>query len=316
MIKANFVLSVGSVDGVCTSAAVLRNAAEGAGLAFCQAFTVDKVNPVTWGNQRNVLLVDLAVNNRDEAMTVDFLRRVQTAGHTIVGVLDEHNAEDWRRAFETAGLDFNVLAIKPVSQDAGDIKSSGALLLSILGDQADEQTKELCMAADAGDRMDFTSHFGGIVNQAVKTAIADDSRRVYLAQHFAFNRDTDVKIRQWTGEYMHVLANHDWIVESKDDLGDGIHRVTSTGLAVDMTTLMSRLYKEGAKVVVLEGEAFNKALGRKTVQVSFGTGDRNLDLLAVVKTAVPSASGFAQKANVDPEHEEAALAAIREALRR
>ncbi len=317
MRNVNFILSVGSVDGVCTSAAVLRNASEGAGLAFCQAFTVDKVNPASWGEGRNVLFVDLAVNNRDQAMTVAFLRRVKEAGHQIIGVLDEHNAEDWARAFETAGLDFNALTVKPVSQDSGEIKSSGALLLSLLGDDADEQTKELCAAADAGDRMDFSTHFGGIVNQAVKSAIADDTRRVYLARHFAFNDEPDEKkkISGWIQEYEAILANHDEIVTTKVDLGGGIHRVVATGKTVDMTTLMSRLYKEGAKVVVLEGEAFNKALGRKTLQISFGTGDRALDLLAIVKAAVPTASGFAQKANVDPEHEAAALEAVRQALR-
>jgi len=305
----NFVLSVGSVDGVCTSAAVLRNASEGAGLAFCQAFTVDKIDPAAWGEGKNVLFVDLAVNNRDEVMTVAFLTRVQAAGHQIVGVLDEHSAEDWAKAFEAADL-----AIKPVSQNTGDIKSSGALLLSLLGNEADEQTKELCLAADAGDRMDFSTRFGGIVNQAVKSAIADDSRRVYLARHFAVSGEPDEKITGWIAEYEQILVSHDEIVAAKIDLGNGIHRVVATGRTVDMTTLMSRLYREGAKVVVLEGEAFNKALGRKTVQVSFGTGDRNLDLLSIVKEAVPTASGFAQKANVDPEHEEAALTAIRQAL--
>ena len=99
------------------------------------------------------------------------------------------------------------------------------------------------------------------------------------------------------------------------DLGNGIHRVTATGLAVDMTTLMGRLYKEGAKVVAFEGEAYSKELKRKVLQLSFGTNDKRLDLLSIVKGAVPLASGFAQQVNVDLGDEEAALAAIRAALR-
>src|SRR5258708_2124364 len=105
----DFVLSVGSVDGVCTTAAVLRNASEGAGLAFCQAFTVDKIDPSAWGAGKNVLFVDLAVNNRHEAMTVDFLSCVQAAGHIIIGVLDEHDADAWERVFKVAGLSFDDL---------------------------------------------------------------------------------------------------------------------------------------------------------------------------------------------------------------
>ena len=45
-------------------------------------------------------------------MTVDFLQRVTAAGHKIVGVLDEHSAEDWTAAFEAAGLDLTELAIQ------------------------------------------------------------------------------------------------------------------------------------------------------------------------------------------------------------
>lgn len=310
----NFVLSVGSVDGVCASAAVLRNANPDADIAFCQAFTVDKVDPVTWGEQRKVLFVDLAVNNRDEAMIADFLHRIKVAGHTVIGVLDEHNAEDWRKVFATAELSFDELAIKPVSQDEGDVKSSGALLLSLLGGEADEQTRELCEAADAGDRMDFSSHFGGIVNQAVKSKIADDSRRVYLAKYFARNYEPDETIRGWIAEYEAILANHDKVVASRKNLGDGIHRVDARGLSVDMTTLMGRLYKDGAKVVALEGEAFNKSLGKKTIQIAFGTNDNSLNLFEVIKAAVPTASGFTQKVNVKPEDEDAAVDAIRAAL--
>ncbi|HCX27711.1 MAG TPA: hypothetical protein DHI91_01055 [Candidatus Portnoybacteria bacterium] len=313
--KVNFVLSVGSVDGVCCSAAVLRNAAEGADIAFCQAFTVDKVDPAAWGERRNILLVDLAVNNRDESMTQDFLRRIKAAGYTIIGVLDEHNADDWRRAFATTELSFDDLAIQPVSQNEGDIKSSGALLLSILGDEADEQTRELCKAADAGDRMDFSTHFGGIVNQAVKSRIMDDSRRVYLAKHFAQNRDADETIRGWIAEYEAVLATHEEIVAARKDLGDGIVRIDAVGKTVDMTTLMGAVYDLGYQVVLTEGEMFDKAAGAKIRQIAFGCKPGlKLDAVATIKAAGVDCSGFAAKANVKPEDEEAALAAIRAAL--
>jgi hypothetical protein len=310
-------MSVGSVDGVCTSAAVLRNADPTAGIGFCQAFTVDKVDPATWGEARNVLFVDLAVNNRDEAMTADFLRRVKTAGHTIVGVLDEHNAEDWRRAFSASELLFDELAIKPVSQNDGDIKSSGALLLSLLGNEADEQTSELCKAADAGDRMDFSTHFGGIVNQAVKSRIADDSRRVYLAKHFAQNHDADHTINGWIAEYEAILATHEEIVGARQDLGDGIVRISAVGKTVDMTTLMKTIYDLGYKVVLTEGEMFDKAAGKKIRQIAFGCKPGlKFDAVATIKAAGVECSGFAAKANVNPEDEAAALAAVRLAVKR
>lgn len=310
----NLIVSVGSVDGVCTSAAALRTVCQpDTEIIFTQAFTVDKIDPTAWKPNRKVLFVDLAVNNRDEAMTVDFLRRIIAAGHQIVGVLDEHCREDWEQAFSEARLSFDDLLIEPVSQATGEIKSSGALLLYILG-IVDEHTEELLGAADAGDRMDFTTHFGGLVNRAVKSKIADDSRRVYLAKHFAENTQPDETILGWMAEYDKILENHQKIIASRQDLGDNIVRVKTTNLAVDMTTLMSELYKLGTKIVVVEGMAFNKSVGRPTLQIAFGASNNQLDILNAIKTAGITASGFASKANVEPEDEAAALAAVRSLL--
>lgn len=312
--KISHIVSVGSVDGVCTSAALLRligSSSNDIGLQFTQAFTVDKIDVAKWPAGQKVAFVDLAVNNRDKAMTADFVRRVREAGHEIVAVIDEHSREDWLEVLGT----FNGLEIEPQSQAAGNFKSSGAILKATIGADADDHAIELLDAADAGDRMDFTTRFGSFVNQAVKSDIGNDARRVHLARHFATSNEPDSTIQGWMAEYEEILANHKQIVDAKIDLGDGIVRVVATGKKVDMTTLMSGLYKGGAKVVVLEGEQFNKAAGCKMRMVSFGASDQKLDLLTPVKAVVASASGFTNKVNVDPEHEEAALAAVRTALK-
>lgn len=313
--KVNFMLAVGSVDGVCTTAAVLQNIGGSADVQFCQAFTVDKVDPTKWPAKRTVLFVDLAVNNKNKAMTVDFLKRVIAAGHIIFGVLDEHNAEDWQWACNEAGVDFDNLAIKPVSQDKGDIKSSGALLLNLLGDSADEQIKELCIAADAGDRMDFSTHFGGLVNQAVKSNIADDSRRVYMAKHFVKNYEPDEKIIGWVKEYENILKTHEEIITKAEDLGLGMVRVDCVGKIVDMTTLMNTLYNDDYYVVVVEGEMFSKEAGKKVRQISFGVKPGvKFDVSETLKNNGIECSGFASKANLSPEDEEIALLVVQEAL--
>lgn len=305
------ILSVGSVDGVCTSAALLRLIGGGnVGLQFTQAFSVEKVDVSKWAAGQKIAFVDLAVNNRDKAMTADLVRRIREAGHEIVAVIDEHNRADWLEVLGT----FDGLIVEPQSQSEGTFKSSGAVLKAAVGAEADDHTVELLDAADAGDRMDFSTRFGGVVNQAVKSDIANDNRRIHLARHFAGNSEPDETIRGWMSEYEEILANHDLIVSAKTDLGDGIVRVSTIGKKVDMTTLMARLYKSGAKVVVCEGEMFVPAIKAKKVMVAFGTDSKSFDLLAAVKVVVPTASGFAQKANVDPEHEEAALAAVRAAL--
>jgi len=330
------IIAVGSVDGVCTVAALkrllLKLGATSVVIEFAQAFSVDKLSPQTW-TEEVVFFVDLAVNNRDKVMTADFVRRIPT-GCQILGVLDEHNAEDWSELFATVGLDFEALLIKPCSQALeGQPKSSGALLLSILGDQADEHTKALCEAAAAGDRMDFSGPVGSVVNKAMKAKIADDTRRVYLANHYASSLVPDEKVSGWVKEYEVIEANHRKVIASIDPalLADGIVLADATGLTVDMTTLLGLLYKKG-RVVALAGETYDKALGRKVKSLSFGTppgtraklvvkdeqGEKivDQDILSAIKAVVPEASGFAEKANVPPEHTEAALKAAKEWLSR
>jgi hypothetical protein len=134
---------------------------------------------------------------------------------------------------------------------------------------------------------------------------------VYLAKHFAHHTEADSTIQGWIKEYEQILQNHEVILGAKQDLGDGMTRVNTVGKAVDMTTLMSQLYKTGAKIVVCEGEMFNKSLGRKTQQIAFGTNDRDLDLLSCLQQANVPASGFAQKANVEPDHEQQAIEVLR-----
>lgn len=310
MRSINQIVSVGSVDGVLTTAALLHVGGNGdVDIVFAQAFTVDKVDVSSWKPGRKVAFVDLAVNNRDKAMTAAFVRRIREAGHEIVAICDEHCREDWLELLGT----FDGLDIEPQSQALGTLKSSGAVLLTALGDELDEHARLLCDAADKADRMEFVG-VGALVNQAVKSKIADDTRRVYLARHFANATEANVTIEGWIKEYEVILANHQAILDAKTDLGDGIVRVSTVGCLVDMTTLMSQLYMLGAKVVVCEGEMFDKAKGCKTRQIAFGTST-TLDLLSCVKQVVPSASGFAQKANVEPQYEEEATKAVRAALR-
>ena len=315
--SVNQIVAVGSVDGVLTTAALLRYIGSGkeVDVVFCQAFTVDKIDVNSWKPGRTVAFVDLAVNNRDEQMTVDFVASVKNAGHSIVAVIDEHDWEAWELVLGEEN--FKELEVIPHSQSDGVVKSSGKILdmyLTMIGQNTDPYIQELCVAADAADRMDFSSHFASIANMAVKSAIADDSRRVHLVRHLAFNPNPDEKISGWIAEYKTILATHNEILESAEDLGGGILRIVATGRRIDMTTLLGSMYKDGARVAVLEAEAFDPLSKSKKVMVAFATGEHDLDLLSAIKADNITASGFASKANVDPADEEKAMQAVRNLL--
>lgn len=315
----NQIVAVGSVDGVLSAAALLALRADPTiPIEWTQAFQVNAVDLSKWVPNRLVAFVDLAVNNQDPKMTSDFVAKVKAAGHTLVAVVDEHNAELWRQVL---GAEFEELAIKPITGKGTDCNSSGALLLrealvhfEVVGGFG--AVEELCKAADAGDRMDFSTHFGGLVNQAVKSNIGDNNRRDHMARHFAQHRDPDEKILGWVKEYEQILTNHAAVIAAKVDLGDGMVRIVTTGVKVDMTTLMNVLYKSGAKVVVLEGMQFNPATKNQMLQVSFGAADSNMDLLGACKAAgLNPLGGKGPKVNFAPEDEAVATAAIRELLR-
>jgi len=319
----NMIVSVGSVDGVLTTAALIAYidvwSKHKVGVQFTQAFQVDRIDPSKWEANRKVCFIDLAVNSRDEAMTHDFVRRVLAAGHEIIGICDEHDAAAWQKCCEATGVDWNRLVIQPKTRGQEDhglpgVTSSGSLLwrvLYLLHPYFTTQHIELlCADADAADRMDFTTHYGALVNNAVKSDIANDARREYLARWFAFNREPDATILGWCAEYEAILANHEEILSAREDLGDGIVRVDSRGKKVDMTSLMGELYKL-SKVAIVIGESYDNRVGRKVVAHSFGV--QKGDIMVVLSSAdgVTVVSGFASKVTVTPESGDAAIAAVR-----
>ncbi|MBI2633168.1 MAG: hypothetical protein HYW78_02135 [Parcubacteria group bacterium] len=193
--------------------------------------------------------------------------------------------------------------------------SGSVLRAALYDDEIDDYTVELCFAAEQGDKMNFNTHFGSIVNQAVKSNIADDSRRVYLAKHLSKNYEPDQIISEWICEYERILETHKEVLLAKVDLGNDIVRVDTIGKKVDMTTLMSELYQTGARVVIVKGEQFNPLKKMKMAMVSFGTNDKNLDLLSIFKGAGVPVGGIAQKANMEPEQGESALETLRQYLK-
>lgn len=310
--SANHIVTVGSVDGVAVTAAVLRLIGKtDVGIDFTQAFQVGAIDVSKWAPVRKVVLLDLAVNLSDHEMTKAFIARIREAGHEIVAIIDEHDADHWSGVLGS----FDGLAISPVSQATGPVKSASALLwLNLLGFEGlDMHLMELLYAGECGDRRDFTTHFGRFINEAVKSDIGNNARRVYLARHFAFSHEADETILGWVKEYETILENHTAILAAKQDLGDGAVRVVTGDQQVDMTSLMNGLYRQ-YKIVVVDGVMFDPTptVKAKVALVSIATGDDTKDLVAAVKAAgIALHGGKGAKVNVDPADEAAALAAVR-----
>lgn len=306
------IIAVGSIDGVLTAGALCyalrKNNEDQPTIVFTQAFQVDKINLSSLPPQK-ICLVDLAVNSRDESMTSAFVRRLLEAGHEIVAVCDEHNAEDWRRVLEENGVRFDGLSIKPVSQDKCDIKSSGALLLQELG-EVDGHFKEVCLAADAADRMDFETPIGEIANKAIKVDIRDDETRLWIARWVShkivgyYHNSIPLEIEQKLEAYglmqsdARAALNHAVVV-------GGIAHIQVKNKRVDVTDVMRRAY-EMAPIVALH---FSNDEGDF---VSFGRSPKcDIDLLATAKSAGLSPSGFAGKITVQESEADLFVSALK-----
>ena len=123
----NTIIAAGSVDGILTSAALLRLIEnENVRVIFTQPNTIDKISVEELGAGSKLALVDLAVNNANPKMTVDFIGRIRQAGHEVVAIIDEHDRQAW---FGILG-NFDGLLVEPQSQSEGKFCSSGAILMA------------------------------------------------------------------------------------------------------------------------------------------------------------------------------------------
>lgn len=163
---SNHIISVGSVDGILTTAALSavlhEEHEEWPTVSWCQAFTADRVELPS--EPARIYLVDLAVNNRDPQMTRDFVERIDAGGHRLVGVADEHDAGAWR---ELLGAErFDALEIQPLTR--GDVRPgehpdygirvgcSGDCLIPWLTRRQDARTRALWPPDGRGNRAGFT----------------------------------------------------------------------------------------------------------------------------------------------------------------
>jgi hypothetical protein len=314
MLEVNKIVAVGSVDGILTTAAAVRNFVDVNQLnhsghpiiTWTQAFQVGEIRPRDWVPRSNVLLIGLAVNNRDENMTIGFVERVLEAGHNIVGICDEHDEAAWRRVCDATELVFEELVIQPKTRNRR-IGSSGAVLLEHLLCDADDHTFALCACANEADKGNFVG-LGSIVNKCIKPAMNNNARRTRLAMHFGYYTDInkDDNILPWLAEGELMEADTMSVVRDTKSLGSGmcIASTLEHGSA-DVTTVMMELYNHYDVVVVRWNRWDNLIVSSIGVPQ-----DSSIDVLQTLRSSGIDAWGMPSKATVRLEDELAARNAI------
>ncbi len=315
VLGANVIIAGGSVDGMGAVAAYIRHSRNAdVQLIFTQAFQVNTIDMSKWSPKSKVGFIDLGVNNEGPSsnpqMTVDFVKKIYDLGHTIHFIADEHGKEAWQDVLVKCGHDKRELAIRP--KDRAKYGSSCAILQKKLGDSADTHTKALLHDGHEGDQMNFDTPLGRIFNTAVKSNITDPTRRPYIVKHMAEHDKPDAKIQGWMDEYVEMEANLPKILESGQDLGDGIFLYNCTIGRHDATAIFREAYKKSPIVVLSSTNVFVE--GKMQGGVSIATNKKDLNVLDIIQKAGIVAGGMAAKANFALKDKEKAIDAIRSAL--
>lgn len=316
ILQANILVAVGSIDGMAGTAAYLRHAKNPEiQLIFTQAFQVNTIDVSKWPANSKVGFIDLGVNTEgqtpNQQLTIDFVNKIYQAGHTILFIADEHGKKAWKEVLQQCGHSKDELCIKP--KDRSQYSSSCAILSQAFGECADTHTKALLEAGDQADKMIFDTPLGIIFNQSIKSNMSDPERRPYIVKHMALNDTPDAKIQGWINEYAEMQSNLPKILASGTSLGDGIFLYDCTCGSHDATALFNKAY-ETSPIVVLSGTTVFLG-GKAQLGVSIATNKKDLNILKIIQDAGIAAGGMPAKANLATKDQEAAIEAVRKAIK-
>lgn len=311
----NVIVAVGSTDGMAGAASCLRQSKNSnIQLVFTQAHQVDKVDVSKWPENSKVGFIDLGVNNEgltpNVQLTIDFVNKIYNSGHTILFIADEHDKKAWNEVLQKCGHSKDDLTIKPKNRDK--YTSSCAILAKAFGESADVHTKELLHAGDQADRMNFNTRFGEIFNSSIKSNMMDPQRRPHLVKHLAESEIPDEKIQGWINEYKEIQENQPRILETFQDLGNGIAIYDASIGRHDATAIFNEAYKTSPIVVLKNTNVFHE--GKMQSGASIATNRKDLNVLEIVKKAEINASGMPLKANFAIKDLDAAIEAVKNSI--
>lgn len=306
------IVSAGSVDGVLATAAFLRMMNKFAGsrvsdaveIIFTQPHLVNTIKVDNWPKERKVVLLDLAVNNRDENMSKAFVDKITAQGHTILGIADEHDRAAWAKFVK-----IDELLIQP--QTRGGVYTSACAILRQAFNN-DEAVAQMLEDGDKADAMQFKG-FAESTNNAVKSAITSAPRREHIARHFAVANELSAQMTSWAQEYVQMETNKPLIIATREDLGaiNGISMGYYNGnIGVhDATAVFSEAYKKDQVAFLATTRA--EASGLAQV-ITIATSEKRLDLTkSLTEAGIIHLGGMAARMSIKVEDKEKAINAVR-----
>jgi len=261
MAKQNLLVAHGDLDGMISAVCTIQRyelALDETEIVFVQPFTVDKVEITE--EVEKVIVVDVAVNNRDLEMTKNFIHRL---GKRLVVWVDHHDG--W--STEITGNNSAFVVIAGAKSCAGIIGSDLQLMAD--ADVADTRQGELSPRAQ-------------IIEQAMKANMADDNIRQMAVEWLLGNEQVREGLETAAKKYAEIQAETERLVATYRVTGNvALVDARQSNHQYDLTQLLLAGQKMAQFAVALTvhpkgGEGLTIATSRKDVNLvellSLGSG--------------------------------------------
>ncbi len=182
---------------------------------------------------RKVLLINHPWHNQDELN--DFVSQLVSAGHTIVGIIDDFGKTAWSTALSNAGIDINTLNFSPLYDLPKKPTPMGDSYTSVQTRMAGQLTDPRALFL-LDENQSASIH--DIMDKAMNCIPSEYAHRArILAGHFAKHDKPNGEIRLWKrlGDFA-LARKHEHNVEQGEDLGNGIWRIDSVSPSSDGKT--------------------------------------------------------------------------------
>lgn len=312
------IFSVGTVDAVCTSAALMRHLKKSVSkkvqIYFDQVNNFKGFDFNNLNNNSLVTLIGLSVNEDNEQDMLNFIKKIISNGHTIYSIIDVNDAKSWEKILEQINSTLFVsLSVKPTSKEESGIESLGELLLKSIK-FIDRRVIELCIAGSSAQKMDFKPRLSDLVDRSTKSRILidkrrfinDDLRRNYLVHYLSEgNVVADDLIASWINEYDKTISTHEKIKKNVQCITKGVIRINISDEIVDLPKLLHDFYLMNNRVVFVEEiKSNNKSC------LSIWSCDKNLNILDLLKDKVELVLVTRECVSIDLKYEKEAIELI------
>jgi hypothetical protein len=275
------IVAHGDLDGIISAALLARRhgwSPDEVKVTFTQPFLVDRV---AVGEDDEVYVVDLAVNNRDPRMTRDFITRL---GGRLVAWYDHHIG--WGNEFKD-GRDLRFVIAEGYPSCAFLVGGSSSLVAD----------------ANAADtRKGLLSDRGILIENATKADLSDDRTRDAAFRWLLGDESARAVLEDAARRYAEVMAETERLASGyRVDGCVAVVDARESNHRYDLTQLLLAGQKKARFAVVLVKDPRD---GSKRVTVA--TGDRSVNLVEVF--GLPSGAPF--RVNLPVERYEEAVARL------